>query len=239
MAMHLPERGRPGGGELVTPREAREADPGPTWIRLTAASWAMIREEYLAGATAKQLALKWGTSPTSIYRHACQEGWTKENYAQALEESALTHAEAEAAAKHERETSTISPGSPVDGEQVAALALGAAARCIAAGRFAEAERLGKLAETLSRLGHSNGAGGAGGAWRGGLDADRVKAPELPPKDEPFMTPGETKRSPYQMERMRALVEYRFERLAARFAPKTPRPDPQDLDPENLAYGDAP
>ena len=38
----------------------------------------MIRDEYLAGATARALAQKYRTSATSVYRRASLERWTKE-----------------------------------------------------------------------------------------------------------------------------------------------------------------
>ena len=53
-------------------------DPNPTWFRLSAETWALIRDEYVAGATARALAKKYRTSPSSIYRHAVAEHWTKE-----------------------------------------------------------------------------------------------------------------------------------------------------------------
>ena len=58
--------------------------PRPTWFRLPEGAWALIREEYLAGATAKEIAAKWRVSPTSVYRHACQDGWTKERRGEAV-----------------------------------------------------------------------------------------------------------------------------------------------------------
>ncbi|CAN5381365.1 hypothetical protein BH09PSE2_BH09PSE2_08920 [soil metagenome] len=69
--------------EAVSPAHAAAPDQegsqgdGPTWFRLSADAWLMIRGEYLGGATAKALSQKWGVSATSIYRHASQEGWTK------------------------------------------------------------------------------------------------------------------------------------------------------------------
>jgi hypothetical protein len=42
----------------------------PTWFRLGAESWAEIRREYQAGASASALERKWKVSPTTIYRHA-------------------------------------------------------------------------------------------------------------------------------------------------------------------------
>lgn len=53
----------------------------------------MIRAEYLNGATARSLAKKYRVSPTSIYRHACQEGWTKEVMAEAVSRKSVADAE--------------------------------------------------------------------------------------------------------------------------------------------------
>ena len=191
----------------------------------------MIRAEYLAGATAKQLAMKWKVSPTSIYRHACDEGWTKEGRAKAIDAEAKARAGAEAVAQHRRdqEAAAMYPGealgadvgfagaapSEASPDQVATLALGAAARCIAAGRFVEAERLAKMAETLSRL--AGGSGGPGfaphAAIRGSSDPW-----DTPARDEP------RERTPEEMMALRAEVERRFERLARSFDPKpTPHP----------------
>lgn len=66
-------------------------DAPPTWFRLSEASWAEIAAEYRNGATAGELARKWKVSPTSIYRHACKDGWTKKASSDAV---ARAHAEA-------------------------------------------------------------------------------------------------------------------------------------------------
>ncbi|HJV43456.1 hypothetical protein [Caulobacter sp.] len=71
----------------------------PTWFRLSEASWAQVAEEYRNGATAAELGAKWKVSPTSIYRHACKNGWTKKAHGDevAREHAAAVEAEAEAA----------------------------------------------------------------------------------------------------------------------------------------------
>lgn len=53
------------------------ADAPATYYRLSEESWAEIRREYRNGATARQLAGKWRTSASSIYRRACEGGWGK------------------------------------------------------------------------------------------------------------------------------------------------------------------
>ena len=220
-------------------------------------TWDLIRSRYTRGETAKSLAEAFDVTEDAIRNRARKEGWTKRAYAAASEQNLSADLAAAAPLKAARPCAPAPDEARAvldevaDGEQVAALALGAAARCIAAGRFAEAERLGKLAETLSRLAHGPqtvsgmGGSGAGGARRGGLYTDAFEEPEFPPKPEAFMSPGETKRSPYQVEMLRVEVERRFERLAARFE----RPpsiigsdadlDPYALDPDDLNEGDAP
>lgn len=74
-------------------------DARPTWFRLSEASWAQVAEEYKNGATAAELGAKWKVSPSSIYRHACKNGWTKKAHGDAVarEHAAAFEAEAEAA----------------------------------------------------------------------------------------------------------------------------------------------
>jgi DNA invertase Pin-like site-specific DNA recombinase len=54
-----------------------KADAPPTWYRLSEESWAEIRRGYPNGSTARELAARWRVSVSTIYRHACDEGWTK------------------------------------------------------------------------------------------------------------------------------------------------------------------
>jgi len=148
----------PGEAGLVPLEEARAYDPQATWNRHALESWAMIAEEYKAGATAKQLAVKWRVAPTSIYRHAYQEGWSKKAQAKRVAAAALERAEA--AEEMELQLTVFAPEAaslpPLDEEagtpeETRRLALAAAAQCLRRGRHAEAERLGRLAETLNRL----------------------------------------------------------------------------------------
>lgn len=78
-------------------------DAPPTWFRLSEASWAEIAAEYRNGATAKELAHKWKVSPTTIYRRACADGFTKKADSDAV---ARAHAEAHAQARAQREDET-------------------------------------------------------------------------------------------------------------------------------------
>ncbi len=147
----------PGAAGLIPVREARALDPQPTWNRHTPESWAMIGREFLAGATAKQLAVKWNVSPTSIYRHGALEGWSKKGQAALVERQARMRAAAGAQAAPHQEAPGPEDEPPLElesantSEAAVRLALAAVSRCLKAGRYAEAERLGKLAETLSRM----------------------------------------------------------------------------------------
>jgi len=75
------------------------------WVKLSAETWGDICREYAAGATARALAEKYGTSITSVYRHVVRAGMTKasasDGVARALalemEEEAAREAEATAA----------------------------------------------------------------------------------------------------------------------------------------------
>jgi hypothetical protein len=74
-------------------------DAPATWFRLSEDSWAQIAEEYKNGATAAELGAKWKVSVSSVYRHACKNGWTKKAHGDELarEHAAAFEAEAEAA----------------------------------------------------------------------------------------------------------------------------------------------
>ncbi len=150
----------PGEPGQVSLAEARAYDPQPTWNRQDPVAWAMIREEYQAGATAKQLGVKWRMSPTSIYRHAYQEGWSKKALAKQVAKAALARAavaEDEAVARLDAEVAAeAAPPPPLEDEPdtpeaLRALTLAALARRLRSGEHTEAERLGKLAETLGKM----------------------------------------------------------------------------------------
>ncbi|MEZ5959071.1 MAG: hypothetical protein R3C30_01405 [Hyphomonadaceae bacterium] len=137
-------------------------DPKPTWFRLSAESWARIRAEYLNGATARALAKKYRVSPTSIYRHACQEGWTKEAMAEAVSRKSVADAErevAEAAAaakqQHDEMTSLVERiAAEEDATDIAAAlerrALAQASAAMVQGRSKEAQALASMAEMMRK-----------------------------------------------------------------------------------------
>ncbi|MBO9544875.1 hypothetical protein [Caulobacter sp.] len=140
------------GHEQITPRNTA------TWFRLSDASWAEIAAEYRNGATAAELARKWKVSPTSIYQHACKDGWTKKACSDAV---ARAHAEAEAdiraltpasrEAQHASDASAEAlplSTAPADLRDAAMVRL---AEAIKDGRDHEALRLTTLADRLARL----------------------------------------------------------------------------------------
>jgi hypothetical protein len=161
-------------------------DAPPTWFRLSEASWAEIAAEYRNGATAKDLARKWKVSPTSIYRHACKDGWTKK-----ADSDAVARAHAKAITRDELPK-------PLPGEiwltddaaadafdavplstDPAALRDAAMARLAAAiheGRDHEALRLTTLADRLARLTAPEPPSAAAltGAVGEGFDSERAK-----------------------------------------------------------------
>lgn len=109
-------------------------------------TWALIRESYLAGASAKQLARRYDVTEWAIWRRAWKQGWTKTDRVEP------------------RPPEALSP-SPLLGEQSggdpAALkrrALLGVEHAMAAGRLDEAADLARLAASLSRLESGQGGG---------------------------------------------------------------------------------
>jgi hypothetical protein len=70
-----------------------------THYRLSPETWAIIGEEYRNGAMARDVAAKWKVAPSSVYRHACKDGWTKKTMgdARARAHARMVEAEEEAA----------------------------------------------------------------------------------------------------------------------------------------------
>ena len=147
-------------------RKIEEAQP--TWFRLSEDSWNEIREAYRNGATAKELAVRWKVSPSSVYRHACEGGWTKKRSADA---GARAHAAAIAAEERADQTrpdaDTCLFAPPGDGEDMlgdpaalATQAMTASARAMRARLFVEAEKLARLSEAYGRMAERRGAQGA-------------------------------------------------------------------------------
>lgn len=124
-----------------------------THFRLSPESWIEILEAYQNGATAKELAARWKVAPGTIYRYVRERGFTKKANSDAV---ARAHAQAmadeEAAADLRAQGSLPVPPGDIHPEALKQRALQDMARAMSAGRVAEAERLGRLALTLGKMG---------------------------------------------------------------------------------------
>jgi hypothetical protein len=135
----------------------------PTYYRLSDETWAIIGEEYRNGATAKDVAAKWKVAPSSVYRHACEDGWTKKTMGDAR---ARAHArmveEEEEASRALRPVgsralkSLFAPGKADDPDSgdpaaLAKLATLASGRAMTGRLWNEAKALAGLAESYARL----------------------------------------------------------------------------------------
>jgi hypothetical protein len=127
-------------------------DAPPTWFRLSEESWAEIGEAYRNGATARTLAAKWKVSPTSIYRHACKDGWSKKAHGDAVARAHVAAVRAEADARREVATApTPDPPLSTDPADLRQVAMARLAQAIHGGREDEALRLTNLVQKLERL----------------------------------------------------------------------------------------
>ncbi|MBU1347789.1 MAG: hypothetical protein KKA16_12685 [Alphaproteobacteria bacterium] len=135
-----------------------------THFRLKPETWAIIAEEYKNGATAKDIGAKWKVAPSSVYRYACRDGFTKKRMGDAR---ARAHArmveeeEASARSMHpvgSRALKALFHPAPADDAAATDPAELARAATLASGRamkgrlWAEAKALAGLAETYARLG---------------------------------------------------------------------------------------
>lgn len=135
-----------------------------THYRLSPETWAIIGEEYRNGAMAKDVAAKWKVAPSSVYRHACRDGWTKKSMgdARARAHARMVEAEEEGArALHpvgSRALKNLFAPPPADDPAAADPVALARAAILASGRamkgrlWAEARALAGLAESYARLG---------------------------------------------------------------------------------------
>jgi hypothetical protein len=138
-----------------------------THFRLSPESWVEILEAYQNGATAKELAARWKVAQGTIYRYVRERGFTKKANSDAV---ARAHAQAMADEEAEAVARRNDPTLPEPDSDPAALrkqAMADMARALAAGRSAEADRLGRLILTLGKI------SGSGEAGDGGLDEDGV------------------------------------------------------------------
>jgi len=142
-----------------------------THYRLSPETWAIIGEEYRNGAMAKDVAAKWKVAPSSVYRHACRDGWTKKSMgdARARAHARMVEAEEEAARSLHpvgtRAMKNLFAPAPADDPDASDPAALARAATLASGRamkgrlWNEAKALAALAESYARLGERARGGG--------------------------------------------------------------------------------
>lgn len=122
-----------------------------THFRLSPESWLLILEAYRDGATAKELAARWKVAPGTIYRYVRERGFTKKANSDAIARAhaqAMEDEEAEALARR-HDPMIAEPDS--DPAALRKQAMADMARALAAGRTAEADRLGRLIITLDKV----------------------------------------------------------------------------------------
>lgn len=146
------------------------AEAPATHYRLSPETWAIIGEEYRNGAMAKDVAAKWKVAPSSVYRHACRDGWTKKSMgdARARAHARMVEAEEEAMrALHPvgtRALKNLFAPAPVGDPEADDPAALARAATLASGRamkgrlWNEAKALAGLAESYARLGERSKRG---------------------------------------------------------------------------------
>lgn len=134
-----------------------------TYYRLSDETWAIIGEEYRNGATAKDVAAKWKVAPSSVYRHACEDGWTKKSMGDARARAHARMVEDEEEASRALRPvgsralkSLFAPAKADDPDAgdpaaLAKLATLASGRAMTGRLWAEARALAGLAESYARL----------------------------------------------------------------------------------------
>ena len=145
-----------------------------THFRLKPETWAIIAEEYKNGATAKDIGAKWKVAPSSVYRYACRDGFTKKSMGDARARAHARMVEEEEAAHR-----SMTPGR-VAGVEGAVRRRPSTTRCRAIRRlwprrrswrrgramkgrlWAEAKALAGLAEAYARLGEREARAANGG-----------------------------------------------------------------------------
>lgn len=144
------------------------AEAPATHFRLSAETWAIIAEEYRNGATAKDLGAKWKVAPTSVYRYACRDGWTKKKMGDARARAHARMVEDEEAATRSmnpigsRALKALFSPAPVadpdagDAAALAKAALLASGRAMKGRLWSEAKALAGLAESYARMADRTG-----------------------------------------------------------------------------------
>lgn len=116
-------------------------------------TWRRVREAYLAGESARAVALRFDVGESNVRRKAMQEGWTRKTYAQAHDLRPMRgEADGPAPAIGTLEDLDALPEPPpVDADQAIRKAARRAAWLIGRGQATEAMALLRAAETLSRM----------------------------------------------------------------------------------------
>jgi hypothetical protein len=131
--------------------------PSATWLHLSDESWAEIRDEYLAGATARQIALKWKIGPSTVYDRAAKGGWGKKTAGDA---AARAHREMESQEVLTRTEAIASAfdlvgrkadGTPEDPAALGHCALEASSVAIRFGDYTLARDFARLSEIYFRI----------------------------------------------------------------------------------------
>ncbi len=155
--------------DLIAQTARRAMRNGKPYRKRSAETWNLIRTAYLRGETAAALARRYDVSHGNIMRRAREEGWTRKAFAESADRALLDLSPPPEAGPSPQTGAPPAgdPGAAPDpwvglplgfgGEpdspiEVHRMALAAVARCLLSGRYAEAERMGKLAEGLARLG---------------------------------------------------------------------------------------
>lgn len=126
-------------------------------------TWALIRESYLAGASARQLAARYDVTEWAIWRRAWKKGWRKRDRVEPPPPPALEGLMPEAGAGE----------GDADAASLSREALNGVARALGQGRLEEARRLGLLAVSLGRLGEAAGAAAGKDAGGGGYTLNNM------------------------------------------------------------------
>lgn len=155
----------------ILPRMRSSAEAPATHYRLSPETWEIIAEEYRNGATAGDIAAKWKVSASSVYRHACKDGWTKASMG-----DARSRAHARMVEEEEAATRALNPvGSralkglfsparesepeAADPHVLMRTAILASGRAMTGRLWAEAKALAGLAESYGRLSEKRTGGG--------------------------------------------------------------------------------
>lgn len=68
-----------------TPFPSAEPAPAVRYRIVGPQTWALVREDYLSGTSARVCAARWGVGESNLKRRAREEGWTRRNHAARLE----------------------------------------------------------------------------------------------------------------------------------------------------------